>query len=93
MMGDCGSCGPEGAGPFSEGAELVDFVSNAHGGTIKSQPIPDGGLVTHCRECKKEFTLKTFVGACPHCGGVHAVSPPRCNDEKNIQFAGKDYKP
>jgi hypothetical protein len=23
---------------------------------------------------------------------VHAVSPPRCQDAENIQFAGKDYE-
>jgi hypothetical protein len=90
-MGTCGSCG-NGAGPFSEGKELVEFVYNAHGGAIKDQPLPHGGLETTCRGCGGNFTLKTFVGKCPKCGGVHAVSPPRCEDQANIQFAGAGYK-
>jgi hypothetical protein len=89
-MGDCGSCG-EGAGPFSEGKELVEFVYNAHGGGLRNQPIPNGGLKTTCQGCNAEFTLTTFVGQCPECGGVHAVSPPRCHDAANIQFAGQDF--
>lgn len=92
-MGECGSCGGGAGGPFSEGKELVDFVSRAHGGGIKDQPLPGGGLATRCRGCGEPFTLKTFVGTCPSCGGVHAVSPPRCDDEKNIQFAGEGYEP
>ncbi|MEK6791070.1 MAG: hypothetical protein AABY45_05140 [Deltaproteobacteria bacterium] len=91
-MSDCGSCGPAGAGPFSEGRELVEFVSQAHGGAVKNAPIQDGGLKTKCQGCGEPFILKTFVGKCPKCGGVHAVSPPRCDDEANIQFAGKDFK-
>ena len=92
-MGEgCGSCA-EGAGPFAEGRELVEFVSNAHGGVLKEQPIPGDGLQTKCQGCGEAFTLKTYVGACPKCGGVHAVSPPRCHDAANIQFAGADYKP
>jgi rRNA maturation protein Nop10 len=92
-MGDCVSCGNgSGAGPFAEGKELVEFVYNAHGGGIKDQPIPDGGLETKCQGCGESFTLKTFVGKCPKCGGVHAVSPPRCHDPENIQFAGAGYK-
>ena len=90
-MGECDSCGT-GAGPFSEGKELVEFVYTAHGGGVRNQPIPDGGLVTNCHGCGAEFTLKTFVDKCPECGGVHAVSPPRCQDASNIQFAGVDYK-
>ena len=90
-MGSCGSCGNGGGGPFSEGKELVEFVYNAHGGAIKDQSIPNGGLKTKCRGCGETFTLTTFVGKCPACGGVHAVSPPRCEDEANIQFAGKGY--
>ncbi len=89
-MGSCGSCGG-GAGPFGEGKELVEFVYNAHGGAIKDQEIP-GGLETKCQGCGEPFTLKTFVGKCPKCGGVHAVSPPRCEDPANIQFAGEGYK-
>lgn len=91
-MGEgCGSCA-EGAGPYSEGRDLVEFVSKAHGGAIKDQPIPNGGLEATCQGCGKRFSLKTFVGKCPKCGGVHAVSPPRCHDAANIQFAGKDFK-
>jgi len=90
-MGDCGSCGT-GAGPFSEGKELVEFVYTAHGGAVKDQPIPNGGLRTKCHGCGEPFTLETFVGKCPKCGGVHAVSPPRCDDPANIQFAGVGYK-
>ncbi len=89
-MGGCGNCST-GAGPFSEGRELVEFVYNAHGGEIKDQPIPSGGLKTACQGCGEKFTLETFVGKCPKCGGVHAVSPPRCNDPANIQFAGVGY--
>ena len=89
-MGDCGSCGTGGGGPFAEGKELVEFVYHAHGGEIKDQAIP-GGLETKCQGCGEPFTLKTFVGKCPKCGGVHAVSPPRCEDSANIQFAGKGY--
>lgn len=91
-MGSCGSCGTGGGGPFSEGRELVEFVFNAHGGGVKDQPIPNGGLKTKCQGCGEPFTLMTFVGKCPKCGGAHAVSPPRCEDQANIQFAGVDYK-
>jgi hypothetical protein len=91
-MGDCGSCGPEGAGPFSEGRDLVEFVYHAHDGAVANAPLPNGGLNTKCQGCGADFTLKTFVDKCPACGGVHAVSPPRCDDPANIQFAGKDYK-
>ncbi len=90
-MGDCGCGHSAGAGPFAEGRELVDFVSCAHGGTLKNQALPGGGLPTLCRGCGAPFTLDTFVGSCPECGGVHAVSPPRCNDQANIQFAGDGY--
>ncbi len=88
-MGDCGSCG-SGGGPFSEGRELVEFVCNAHGGGVANQPLP-GGLETKCQGCGEAFTLQTFVGKCPKCNGVHAVSPPRCDDAANIQFAGADF--
>lgn len=90
-MGECGSCST-GAGPFSEGKELVEFVCNAHGGAIKDQPLPGDGLKTKCQGCGEAFILETFVGKCPKCGGVHAVSPPRCDDPANIQFAGVGYK-
>ncbi len=90
-MGACGSCG-DGGGPFSEGKELVEFVYNAHGGAIKDLPISSGELETRCQGCGASFTLETYVGKCPKCGGVHAVSPPRSNDPANIQFAGAGYK-
>ncbi len=90
-MGNCGSCG-SGAGPFAEGQELVEFVYQAHGGGLRNQPISSEGLQTRCLGCGGDFVLKTFVGKCPHCEGVNAVSPPRCNDAENIQFAGKGYR-
>ncbi len=90
-MGDCGSCGPEGGGPFSEGRELVDFVAQAHGGAVAGAPLPSGGLDTKCQGCGEPFKLTTFVGKCPKCGGVHAVSPPRAEDAANIQYAGEGY--
>ncbi len=92
MGNECGSCGSDGGGPFSEGLELVEFVYNAHGGGVRNAPIPDGGLSAKCHGCGEQFVLKTFVGKCPKCGGVHAVSPPRCDDADNIQFAGVGYK-
>ena len=92
-MGECGcGCSSGGGGPYAEGRELVDFVYNAHNGAIKDTPVPNGGLDTICKGCGEKFTLKTFVDKCPACGGVHAVSPPRSDDQANIQFAGKDYK-
>lgn len=90
-MGECGSCS-SGAGPFSEGRELVEFVSTAHDGAIKDLPISSGVLETKCQGCGESFTLETYVGKCPKCGGVHAVSPPRSDDPANIQFAGADFK-
>lgn len=90
-MGECGSCS-SGAGPFAEGKDLVEFVYAAHNGAIKDMLLPNGGLETKCQGCGEVFTLKTFVGKCPKCSGVHAVSPPRCEDAANIQFAGVGYK-
>ena len=90
-MGHCSSCG-DGAGPFSEGRELVEFVCQAHGGALRNQPLPNGGLNINCQECWTAFTLKTFVDTCPGCGGVHAVSPPRCSDPANVQFAGPEHQ-
>lgn len=90
-MGECGSCS-NGAGPFSEGRELVEFVCQAHGGGIRDELIPGGGLETSCQGCGAGFKLITFIGECPECKGVHAVSPPRSNDAANIQFAGEDFK-
>jgi len=91
-MGNCGCGHSAGAGPFAEGRDLVEFVSHAHGGTLKNQSLPDGGLPTACQGCGTAFTLETFVARCPECGGVHAVSPPRCGDSANIQFAGTGYQ-
>ncbi|MBI5344890.1 MAG: hypothetical protein HZB83_06085, partial [Deltaproteobacteria bacterium] len=71
---------------------LVEFVSQAHGGAVANSPIPNGGLQAKCQGCGASFVLTTFVGKCPKCGGVHAVSPPRCEDPDNIQFAGKGYR-
>lgn len=90
-MSECSNC-DSGAGPFAEGRELVEFVSKVHDGAIKDQPISGGGLDTKCQGCGERFILKTFVGKCPECEGVHAVSPPRCDDAANIQFAGVGYK-
>lgn len=90
-MGGCSNCG-SGGGPFAEGRELVEFVSRAHGGQLRAQTIPGGGLPTACQGCGTPFTLTTFVGACPQCDGIHAVSPPRCSDPQNIQFAGEGYR-
>ena len=90
-MAGCSSCG-SGAGPYAEGKELVDFVAQAHGGVLKEKPLPNGGLQTDCQGCGQTFMLMTFVGGCPKCGGIHAVSPPRANDPANIQFAGKGYQ-
>jgi hypothetical protein len=70
----------------------VEFVAQAHGGKMRRAPIPGGGLATSCQGCGAPFTLATFVGACPQCGGVHAVAPPRSDDAANIQFAGVGYR-
>lgn len=91
-MGNCGCGHAVGAGPFAEGRGLVEFVSQAHGGTLRNELLPEGGLRTTCQGCGAAFTLLTFVGSCPECGGVHAVSPPRCHDPANIQFAGDGYR-
>lgn len=91
-MGQCGcGHGPGAGGPFAEGRELVEFVWQAHGGSLRSREIPGGGLLTCCQGCGASFTLKTFVDTCPVCEGVHAISPPRCQDAANIQFAGRDF--
>lgn len=90
-MGSCGCGHSAGAGPYAVGRELVDFVSNAHGGELRDQPLP-GGLATTCQGCGAPFTLVTFVGNCSTCDGVHAVSPPLCHDAANIQFAGAGYR-
>ena len=90
-MGCCSNNGGH-TGPFAEGRELVEFVYQAHGGGLRDQSVPNNGLDAICQGCGAEFTLATFVGKCPACGGVHAVSPPRADDAANIQFAGKDYQ-
>jgi hypothetical protein len=89
-MGCCSNTGGN-TGPFAEGRDLVEFVYHAHGGGLRDQPVPNNGLATLCQGCGAEFTLTTFVGKCPACDGVHAVSPPRSDDAANIQFAGKDF--
>jgi hypothetical protein len=60
-------------------------------GTAVIRLIPNGGLNTLCQGCGAAFTLITFIGKCPECGGVQAVSPPQCHDDANIQFVGKGY--
>ena len=90
-MGCCSKQGGN-SGPFAEGRELVEFVCQAHGGGLRNQPLPGGGLTALCQGCGKSFTLTTFVGQCQACGGVHAVSPPRSGDAANIQFAGKGFQ-
>lgn len=91
-MGSCGCGHGAGQGPYAEGRELVEFVARAHGGALRNRPLPGAGLHTSCQACGVSFTLTTFVGSCPGCGGVYAVSPPRCDDPANIQFAGAGYR-
>jgi hypothetical protein len=90
-MGCCSNRG-DNTGPFAEGRDLVEFVYQAHGGGLRDQLLPGGGLATSCQGCGASFTLMTFVCQCPECGGVHAVSPPRSDDAANIQFAGKGFQ-
>jgi len=87
-MCDCGSSRITGAGPFASGRALVEFVLNAHGGSVAASTLPNGGLESRCQGCGATFVLETFVQCCPTCGGVHAVSPPRASDPAAIQFAG-----
>lgn len=91
-MAGCGCGNEEGGagGPFSKGKELVEFVYNAHGGSVRDQAISSGALNVLCQGCKAAFTLETYVGKCPECGGVHAVAPMNPAVE-NVQFAGVDY--
>ncbi len=94
-MSGCPSCGGStekhgSGGPFSTGRELVEFVYNAHGGSVKNKLIADGGYETTCQGCNAAFTLTTHVGKCPECGGVHAIAPVHRSAE-HIQFAGKDF--
>lgn len=77
-------------GPFSKGKELVEFVYNAHGGAVRDQPIAKGPLAIECQGCKTPFSLETYLGRCPECGGIHAVAPMQPVAE-NVQFAGTDF--
>jgi hypothetical protein len=88
-MAGCGCSHQEGGtgGPFSKGRELVEFVYNAHGGTIRDQDIAQGPLAVVCQGCQAAFLMETYVGKCPECGGVHAVAPMHPVVE-NVQFAG-----
>ena len=89
-MSQCGcGCG-NGAGPFSKGRDLVEFVYQAHGGAIRDQEILQGPLATECQGCGQPFQLRTYLGSCPSCGGVHAVAPMSPTAEM-IQFAGRNY--
>jgi len=90
-MCDCGSKQGGSSGPYATGRELVKFVMRAHGGSVATAPVPSGGLEHTCQGCGTAFVLRTFVQACPACGGVHAVSPPRAHDPAAIQFAGTDF--
>lgn len=90
-MCECGSSTTAGVGPFASGRALVEFVMNAHGGSVAVSPLPNGGLESICQGCGTPFVLETFVQSCPACGGVHAVSPPRATDPAAIQFAGTDF--
>lgn len=90
-MCECGSSRTPGVGPFASGRALVEFVLNAHGGSVAQSKLPNGGLESSCQGCGKEFVLETFVQSCPACGGVHAVSPPRATDPTAIQFAGAGF--
>jgi rRNA maturation endonuclease Nob1 len=69
---------------------LVEFVYNAHGGTVRNQPIARGPVAIACQGCDADFTLDTYLGRCPQCGGVHAVAPMNPVAE-NVQFAGTGY--
>lgn len=91
-MSQCGCGHPAGSGPYSEGRDLVEFVYHAHGGGLRNAPIPSGGIATVCQGCGESFTLETFVGSCPNCGGVHAIAPPRSSDPAAIQYAGPDFR-
>lgn len=89
-MCDCGSSRTPGMGPFATGRALVEFVLNAHGGSVAVSSLPSA-LPHNCQGCGTPFLLETFVQSCPSCGGVHAVSPPRATDPSAIQFAGTDF--
>ncbi len=91
-MAGCGCSNGVGgsSGPFSKGKELVEFVYNAHGGMIRDQSLAQGALDVECQGCKASFSLETYVGKCPDCGGVHAVAPMNPTAE-NVQFGGVGF--
>ncbi len=91
-MAECGCGNKDGGagGPFSKGKELVEFVYNAHDGSVRDQPISQGAIAIECQGCKASFTLETYLGKCPECGGVHAVAPMNPVAD-NVQFAGVDF--
>ena len=86
----CGNMADGTGGPFSKGKELVEFVYNAHGGTVRDQPIARGAVDIVSQGCEASFTLETYLGKCPKCGGVHAVAPMNPVAE-NVQFAGISF--
>jgi len=90
-MCECGSSRTPGVGPFASGRALVEFVLNAHGGSVATSALPNGALESTCQGCGVPLVLETFVQSCAACGGVHAVSPPRATDPTAIQFAGADF--
>lgn len=91
-MSGCGcGCNNGSGGPFSKGIDLVEFVLQAHGGAIRDQKIMQGPIATTCQGCGAPFSLETYLGRCPECGGIHAVAP-MSPTAANIQFAGKDYR-
>lgn len=91
-MSGCGcGCGNGSGGPYAKGRELVEFVYNAHGGMMRDKPIMTGPLAVACQECAAKFDLKTYVGTCPVCGGVHAVAPINTTVE-NVQYAGRGFR-
>lgn len=70
----------------------MEFVAQAHGGALRRRELPGSGLATVCQGCATPFVLTTFVGSCPACGDVHAISPPRAADAANIQYAGAGFR-
>ena len=88
-MCDCASSG-SGGGPYATGRALVEFVLAAHGGEVALSRLPEV-LEVNCQGCGVGFLLETFVQACPACGGVHAISPPRADDPGAVQFAGPQF--
>ena len=91
-MSGCGcGCGNGAGGPYSKGRELVEFVCNAHGGSVRDQPVRSGPLAVTCQECGAPFDLVTYVDSCPACGGVHAVAPMFATAD-NVQYGGRDFR-